>query len=128
MHACDSFSRIERGCARRDSVRGERGLRRLRNWLLRERVRQCFERSVVLQREMRSFIRFDQDEDRRCVIISDIAMRVSRCIRGQRQPVGICESRSVSMPRAERRQVVAFSSHFRCRRKKRGAAPFMRTS
>jgi hypothetical protein len=81
VHARDSLGCIERGRARRDSICGERSLRCLRDWLLRERMRQRFERSVVLKREMRTFVRFDKDEDRRCVITRDIARRISRCSR-----------------------------------------------
>src|ERR1700735_2171574 len=128
MYARDGFGCIKRGRARRHSIRGERRLRRLRDWLLRERMRQRFERSVVLEREMRPFVRFNQDEARGCVIISNIAMRVSQCSLVERQPMRICESRSVPMPCAERRQVVAFSSHFDCRAKKGGTAPSMRAS
>ena len=129
MHARNGFRRIKHGRVRRDSVRSESRLRRLRDWLLRQRMRQRFKRSVVLEPEMRSFVPFDQGEDRRRVITSEVARCVTRCGLVQREPMRIRESRSMSMPRAKRRQVVAFSSHFGCPREKRGAAlPFMRAS
>jgi len=60
---------------------------------------------------MRAFIRFNEHEDRRCVIIRDIAMRASRRSRGECEPVRIRKAAGVPMPRAKRRQVVSFSSH-----------------
>jgi hypothetical protein len=104
------FGRVKSGCSRRDSVRSERRLRSLRNGLLCERVRQRFERSVILQREMRAFIRFRKHEDRCCIVVSD-AGRISRLSLSQREPMRIHESGCVAVPCAERRQVVAFSSH-----------------
>jgi hypothetical protein len=39
MHARDGFGSVKYGGAGRDSVRRERGLRGVRDWFLRERVR-----------------------------------------------------------------------------------------
>src|ERR1700735_4100966 len=79
MHARNGFRRIKHGRVRRDSVRSESRLRRFRDWLLRQRMRQRFKRSVVLEPEMRSFVPFDQGEDRRRVITSEVARCVTRC-------------------------------------------------
>ena len=71
VYASEGLSSVERSRARRNSVPGERSLRRLRDWLLRERMRQRFKRSVVLEREMRAFVGLDQRENRRCVAARD---------------------------------------------------------
>jgi hypothetical protein len=60
-----TFGGVERRGAWHDAVRSERGLRGIRNGSLRERMRQSFEGGVVLKREMRAFVRFDQDENAR---------------------------------------------------------------
>ena len=80
MRGGNGLGGVEGGRPWRDSERSERSLRRLRDWFLSERMRQPFERSVVLEREVRAFIRFNKYEDRRCVR-SDISRRNSRCSR-----------------------------------------------
>ena len=60
---------------------------------------------------MRAFIRFDKHQDHRRVVSSNFAGDNSRPSLCQREPMRIHKSRSVEMPRAERRQIVAFSSH-----------------
>ena len=50
MRSGDGLGRVERGCPWRDSVRSERSLRCLRDWVLSERMRQRFERHVILKR------------------------------------------------------------------------------
>ena len=62
MNARKGLGRVERAGARRDAMRGERGLRGVRNRLLRERVRQSLESGVVLEREVNALVRFDEDE------------------------------------------------------------------
>jgi hypothetical protein len=111
MHSGDGFDGVKGGCPWRHSVRSQRSLRRLRNGFLCQRMRQRLKCHIVFQRQMRSFIRFNKREDWRGVVNSDFARRNSQCSLAQREPMRIRESRSVAMPCAERRQVIAFSSH-----------------
>ena len=111
MHARDGLDCIEHGRARRDSMCSERRLRRLRDWLLSQRMRQCFKCGVVFEREMRAFIRFNKDEDRRNFVGIEMSRRITRSGLPQREPMRIRKAASVPMPSAERRQVVTFSSH-----------------
>src|ERR1700689_1438604 len=100
-------------------MRSERRLRRLRDWLLRQRMRQRLKRSVVLERQMRSFVRFNKGEDRYRVIARDMARSISRRSLPQREPMRIRKAARVPMPRAKRRQVVAFSGHSEKKRKEK---------
>jgi len=68
MRACDGFGDVERGRAVGHVVRRERGARCVRNWLLHERVWQGFEARVVFKREMRAFVRFDENQNARRIV------------------------------------------------------------
>jgi hypothetical protein len=61
VDARDGFGSVESCRDGRDPMRGERGLRSWRNWLLRQRMRQGLECGLVLEGEVRAFVRFDQD-------------------------------------------------------------------
>ena len=68
MDAGEDLGGIEHCGARRDAVKRERGLRGFRNRLLRERLRQRFEGGVLLERDVRAFVGFDENENRRRVL------------------------------------------------------------
>ena len=63
VDAGEGFGGVEGGGAGGDAVGRERGLRGGRDGLLRERMRQCFERGIVVEREVHAFVGFDEDED-----------------------------------------------------------------
>ncbi len=65
VDAGEGFGGVECGGAGRDAVRSERGLRGVRDRLLRERMRQGLKCGFVLEREMDAFIRLNEDEDAR---------------------------------------------------------------
>ena len=95
VDARGGFGGVERGRAGRDSANGrrsERGLRRVRDGFLRERMRQRLECGVVFEREVRAFVRFDQGENFRRL--------VRRCAVVEREPVRIREARGVALPGA----------------------------
>ena len=77
MNAREGFGGVEGGCAGGDAVRSERGLRGVRDWLLRERVRQRLERRLVLEREVDAFVGLDEDEDAQIGIVVDLSIRVT---------------------------------------------------
>jgi hypothetical protein len=79
-------------------------------------MRQSLERSVVFERKMRAFVGLDQNNDRRRIVsdevgrdefVSDIPGRSFV----EREPMRVREAASMSLPRAEGRQVIAFSGH-----------------
>jgi hypothetical protein len=140
MHARDGLGRIKHGRARRDSVLSERRSRRVRDRPLRQRMRQRFKRSIVLERQMSTFVRFNEDDNRcrvclrrrnqrfrrgtaccarRCNVLRTHKAAAERCC-AKRKPMRIRKEASVPMPRSERRQVVTFSGHSEVKKLKTG--------
>jgi len=63
VDAGDRLGGVECGGAGRDAVRRKRGLRGVRDRLLRERMGQRVECGVVFEREVHAFVGLDEDED-----------------------------------------------------------------
>lgn len=63
MNAGKGFGSVEGSGARANAVRCKRLLRGLRNRLLHQRMRQRLERRIVLEREVRTLISLDENED-----------------------------------------------------------------
>lgn len=103
MKTRERFRSFKRGGAGGDAVRSERGLRGAGNRLLCQRMRQRFECGIVVERQVRSFIAFDEHQD---------ARRGVRLRPGiEREPMRRGESPGMAMPVAERGDVVGFSGH-----------------
>jgi len=77
VDAREDFGGVEGRRAGGDAVRSERGLRGVRDWLLRERVRQRLECRLVLEREVNAFVGFDEDEDAAISILVHLQARVT---------------------------------------------------
>jgi hypothetical protein len=101
MDARHGFGGFECGGAGRDAVERERCLRGGGNWFLCERMWERFERGIVLEREVRAFVGFDENED---------GCGVAHFPAG-RDPVRIRESRGLALPVSERRHVIKFACH-----------------
>ena len=127
VNASQRFGGVEGGGAGGDAVRRERGLRGVRNWFLRERMRKRLERGVVLEREVHAFVGFDENQNSRTgvgrwrlmvgVAPSIVAGHSMLCPYG-RNPgraeddvVRVREARGVALPVGERRDVVRFPGH-----------------
>lgn len=65
MKATEGFGGVKGGSAGSDAVRRKRSLRDAGNCLLRQRMRQRLERGIIVERQMRSFIAFDENQDAR---------------------------------------------------------------
>ena len=116
MRAADGFGHVESCCAVRNIVRRQRITRRLRDWFLRERMRQRFERSVIFEREMRALVGLDQHNDRRRIVSYEVGRDefvrdIPRRSFVECEPMRIREASGMSLPRAESRQVIEFSGH-----------------
>ncbi len=96
MHPREGLGGVERRRAEFHAVRSERGLRGVRNRILRERMRQRLERGVVLEREVHSFVCFNENENANII---------------EREPARIGEAVRVALPAGERRQIVSFARH-----------------
>ncbi len=114
MHASEDLCGIERGGAGSDTVLRKRGLSRIRNRLLRERMWECLEGRVVLECKMRAFVRLYEDNNVAIVIrhgnaACHVLFRYVACF--EDNEVRIQESGNVSLPSVHRCQVVAFTCH-----------------
>ena len=109
VEARESFGGVEGRGAGRDAVGSESDLRGSGNGLLRQRMRQRFECSVVFESEMRAFVGFDKDGDGRRVI--ELMRRSGHGCIAERHPVRIRKAGRVALPGAQRCQVIAFSGH-----------------
>ena len=104
-----SFISLDEDEDRRDVVRSDVSLLKRRDISVRRQFRRgtacCARRCNV--RRARKILAW-----RHRIVSSDVTTSGRRDI-GQREPMRIHKSRCVAMPSAERRQVVAFSSHLR---------------